>query len=105
MALTLLFTLAPFIALAWTAALLARGDPSPFVQGTFCLEAATTVLIFATMRKFFILGKASPWYLFFYPVAVALTLAFQFAAMLRALGLGSVTWRGTTYRGSKVVSK
>jgi len=63
------------------------------------------VLVFATMRRYFIAGKANPWYLFFYPVAVVLALAFQGGAVLRALGLRSVTWRGTTYRGSKVVSK
>jgi len=104
-ALTFLFTLAPFIALAWTAALAAAGDPSPFVQAMFCMAAAATALVFATMRRYFIAGKANPWYLFFYPIAVVLALAFQFGAILRALGLRSVTWRGTTYKGGKVVSK
>jgi chlorobactene glucosyltransferase len=104
-ALTLLFTLAPFIVLAWTAPVLAMGDGAPFAQAMFCLAAATTLLVFATMRRYFIAGKANPWYLFFYPVAVVLALAFQFGAVLRALGLRSVTWRGTTYRGGTVVSK
>jgi chlorobactene glucosyltransferase len=104
-ALTFLFTLAPFIALAWTAVLAAAGDPSPFVQAMFCMAAAATVLVFATMRRYFIAGKANPWYLFFYPIAVVLALAFQGGAILRALGLRSVTWRGTTYKGGKVVSK
>jgi chlorobactene glucosyltransferase len=103
--LTFLFTLAPFIALAWTAAVLAMGGGSPFAQAMFCLAAATTVLVFATMRRYFIAGKANPWYLFFYPLAVVLALVFQFGAVLRALGLRSVTWRGTTYKGNKVVSK
>jgi uncharacterized membrane protein len=105
MALTLLFTLAPFAALAWAAVLAAIGDPSPFVQAMFCLAALTTLLVFVTMRRYFIAGRANPWYLFFYPLAVVLALAFQFGAVLRALGLRSVTWRGTTYKGSKVVSK
>ena len=104
-ALTLIFTLVPFVALAWTAIALAMGDGAPFAQAMFCLAAATTLLVFATMRRYFIAGKANPWYLFFYPVAVVLALAFQFGAVLRALGLRSVTWRGTTYKGGAVVSK
>jgi chlorobactene glucosyltransferase len=102
-ALTFLFTLAPFAALAWAAVLAAIGDPSPFVQAMFCLAALTTLLVFVTMRRYFIAGRANPWYLFFYPLAVVLTMVFQFGAMLRALGLRSVTWRGTTYKGGQVV--
>jgi hypothetical protein len=41
--------------------------------------------------------------LIFYPLAVALVLGFQAGAILRAMGLRSVTWRGTTYKGGKVV--
>jgi hypothetical protein len=55
------------------------------------------------MRRYYILGRANPWYLLFYPFAVILVIGFQAGAMMRALGLRGVTWRGTTYKGSKVV--
>jgi chlorobactene glucosyltransferase len=103
MALTFLFTLAPFAALAWAAVALAAGNASPFAVLFFAIAAATTLLVFTTMRRYFIAGKANPWYLFFYPLAVVLTMVFQFGAILRALGLRSVTWRGTTYKGGQVV--
>jgi chlorobactene glucosyltransferase len=103
MALTFLFTLVPFGALAWSAAATAAGGGRPFDMLLFALALATTVLLFVTMRRYFLAGRANPWYLFFYPPAVALTMVFQLGAVLRALGLRSVTWRGTTYKGGRVV--
>jgi len=102
--LTFLFTLAPFAALAVSAVAMAAGDVAPFTLAMFGLSAAMTLVLFITMRRYFIAGRANPWYLFFYPLGVVLTMVFQFGAILRALGLRSVTWRGTTYKGGRVVS-
>jgi hypothetical protein len=104
MALTLLFTLAPFLALAATAAATAAGDARPLTAGLFALSLLTTIVIFITMRRYCAAGRASPWYLVYYPLMVVLVMAFQAGAIVRALGLTGVTWRGTTYRGGRVVA-
>jgi len=104
MTLTCLFTLAPFAALAAAAAAMAAGDSRPFTAALFALALATAALVLVTMRRYFLAGRANPWYLFFYPPAVVMVMAFQFGAMMRALGLRGVTWRGTTYKSGRVVS-
>jgi len=104
MALTFLFTLAPFAGLAASAVALAAGSVHPLAQTLFCVTLATTTVVGVTMRRYCIVGRANPWYLVYYPLAVAIVLGFQAGAMWRALGLGSVTWRGTTYKGGRVVS-
>ncbi|MBE3123932.1 MAG: hypothetical protein IMZ65_03940, partial [Planctomycetes bacterium] len=103
--LTFLFTLAPFMALAVTAAAMAIEPAGAFIPAMFFLSLGTTVVIFVTMRRYCIVGSANPWYLFFYPIAVTVVMAFQVGAVLRALGLRSITWRGTTYKGNHVVSE
>jgi len=103
MALTFLFTLFPFLALAGAAAAVAAGTRDAWVVATLALAAAAIVFILATMRRLCILSRADPWSLAFYPLAVTLVLAFEAGAIVRALGLRGVTWRGTTYRGGRVV--
>ncbi|MCX5671620.1 MAG: hypothetical protein NTU94_09920, partial [Planctomycetota bacterium] len=103
MVLTALFTLLPFAALAVAAAGMAAGDVDGRTLAVFALSALTVLLVLVTMRRLFILGRANPWYLVFYPLAVVLVLWFEAGAMMRALGLGRVTWRGTSYKGGKVV--
>ena len=103
MALTILFTLAPFAALLASAAAMAAGSRHGFTPALFNISLVTTVLLFLTMRRYFLTGRANPWYLFCYPLAVVLVLGFQGGAMLRALGLRGITWRGTTYTGGQVV--
>jgi len=103
MALTAMFTLLPFAALAVAAAGMAAGDVDGRTLAVFALSALTVLLVLVTMRRLFILGRADPWYLVFYPLAVVLVLWFEAGAMMRALGLGRVTWRGTSYKGGKVV--
>jgi cellulose synthase/poly-beta-1,6-N-acetylglucosamine synthase-like glycosyltransferase len=104
MAATLVFALAPFVALAIAAVAMADGDIDPLTLGTFALALAAVTAIMVTMRRFFILSRANPWYLVFYPIAVVLVLVFQAGALFRTLGLASTTWRGTTYKSGKVVS-
>ena len=103
--LTFLFTLAPFMALTITAAIMAIEPAGAFIPAMFFLSLGTTVVIFVTMRRYCIAGSANPWYLFFYPIAVTVVMACQAGAVLRALGLRSITWRGTTYKGNHVVSE
>jgi hypothetical protein len=103
MTLTLLFTVLPFAALVHAAVLMAVGRAEAWIVGEWALAFATVVVLMVTMRRYFILGRANSWYLLFYPPAVLLVMGFQFGALLRALGLGTVTWRGTTYKGGKVV--
>lgn len=103
MVLTALFTLVPFAALATAAVMMAAGDAGGRTLLTFALSGLTVLFALATMRQLFILGRANPWYLVFYPLAVVLVLWFEAGAMMRALGLGRVTWRGTSYKGGKVV--
>jgi len=103
-ALTIVFTLAPFVALAVSAVALAADACTPMMMGLFCLELATVLVLLITMRRYFIAGRANPWYLLFYPLGVSLALVLQLGALLHALGLRGVTWRGTTYKGGKVVA-
>jgi len=103
MGLTFLFTLAPFAPLAASAVGLASGASGWWVWVVFGLSAAIVLCVFATMRRLFLAGRANPWCLFFYPLAVLLVLWFEAGALVRAMGVRSVTWRGTTYKGGRVV--
>ena len=100
---TFVFTLAPFAAFVASAVAVASGPTMLPTRILLGLSAAICLLIVITMRRYFIVGRANPWYLLFYPAAVVLVLWFQAGAMVRALGLRGVTWRGTTYKGGKVV--
>jgi hypothetical protein len=102
--LTFFFTLLPFVVFAVSAAALAAGTQGWWAWTVFGVEAGTVVAIFVTMRRLFIAGRGNPWYLALYPVAVVMVMAFEAGALARALGVGAVTWRGTTYKGGRVVS-
>jgi len=124
--LTFFFTLAPFAVLAAATAAVAAStfaeataDGSAFALWAsadqsgaggwwawtvFGVSAGTVLAIFVTMRRLFIAGRGNPWYLALYPLAVALVMAFEAGALARALGFGAVTWRGTTYKGGRVIS-
>jgi len=102
--LTFFFTLAPFAVLVAAAAAVATGAQGWWVWTVFGVAAGTVLAIFVTMRRLFIAGCGNPWYLVFYPMAVAMVMGFEAGALARALGFGAVTWRGTTYKGGRVVS-
>jgi len=102
-ALTFLFTLLPFLTLAHASVHMALGEPAPWVVAEWALSLGILGLLFVTMQRYFVMARTNRWYLLFYPLAVVLVLGFQFQALLRALGFGTVTWRGTTYKGNKVV--
>jgi chlorobactene glucosyltransferase len=115
LALTFLFTLVPFGALAASAfALWASADKSAAALGAgaggwwvwtaFGMAVATVAAIFVTMRRLYQVGCGNPWYLALYPLAVVVVLVFEAGALVRALGVGAVTWRGTTYKGGRVIS-
>jgi chlorobactene glucosyltransferase len=103
MAATLLFALAPFIMLAVSSVAMADDNIDPATLAAFALSLGSVVGILLTMRRFFVLSRANPWYLVYYPIAVVLVLVFQAGALARSLGLGSTTWRGTTYKQGKVI--
>ena len=103
MTMTFLFTLMPFAALGVSSVLMAMGPADPWTLPAFLLAAVMVVALVVTMRRLFILCRGNPWYLLFYPVAAVLVLTFQAGAIVRALGLRGVTWRGTTYKAGKVV--
>jgi cellulose synthase/poly-beta-1,6-N-acetylglucosamine synthase-like glycosyltransferase len=103
-ALTFLFTMAPFVAVAAAAMAMAAGQVDLYWPAMLALNLATIILAMITLRRMMILGRADPWYLFYYPVSVTVVMVFEFGALLRVLGLRSTTWRGTTYRGRKVIS-
>jgi cellulose synthase/poly-beta-1,6-N-acetylglucosamine synthase-like glycosyltransferase len=105
MVFTPLMTLAPFVALAAAAVALAQGEVDPFWHGLFFLNLACAGVLLVTMRRLMIAGRANPWYLAYYPVSVLLVMGFEAGAMLRVLGLRPVTWRGTTYKGGRVVGE
>ena len=93
-----------FGVLGTSSVFLARGHLSPWTLLAFLLSAVGVVALAVTMRRLFVLCRGNPWYLIFYPLAAALVISFQAGAIIRALGLRAVTWRGTTYKGGKVVS-
>jgi cellulose synthase/poly-beta-1,6-N-acetylglucosamine synthase-like glycosyltransferase len=106
MLLTVLFALMPFVALAAAAVEMVACDVVGWRTATaFALSLAAVACVLVTMRRLFVLGRGNAWYLLFYPLAVALVLGFQAGAVIRAMGLRSVTWRGTTYKGGKVVRR
>jgi chlorobactene glucosyltransferase len=101
--LTFFFTLLPFAVFAVSAAALAVGAGGWWIWTVLAASLATVAAIFVTMRRLFIAGCGNPWYLALYPLAVVMVMAFEAGALARALGLGAVTWRGTTYKGGRVV--
>jgi len=103
MAGTFAFTLLPYAGLAGSAAAVAAGARDAWLLATLGLAAGALVFMMITMRRFFQLGRANPWCLVFYPMAVVLVLGFEAGALVRALGLAGVTWRGTTYKAGRVV--
>jgi len=103
MAATFTFTLVPYLALAGSCAAAAAGARDGWLLATLGLAAGTLLFLHITMRRFFQLGRANPWCLLFYPMAVVLVLGFEAGALARALGLAGVTWRGTRYKGGRVV--
>jgi len=105
MAATCTFTLVPYVALAGSAGAVAAGMREGWILATLGLSAVVVVCVLITMRRFFQLGRANPWCLVFYPMAVVLVLAFEAGALVRALGLAGVTWRGTTYKAGRVAGK
>jgi len=101
--LTFFFTLLPFAVFAVAAAAVAAGAQGWWAWTVFGVAAGTVVAIFVTMRRLFIAGCGNPWYLALYPLAVVMVMAFEAGALARALGVGAVTWRGTTYKGGRVI--
>jgi chlorobactene glucosyltransferase len=101
--LTFFFTLLPFAVFAVSAAALAVGAGGWWIWTVLAASLATVAAILVTMRRLFIAGCGNPWYLALYPLAVVMVMAFEAGALARALGLGAVTWRGTTYKGGRVV--
>jgi chlorobactene glucosyltransferase len=101
--LTALFTLAPEVCLATAAVAMAGGAADLAWPALFLMNALVVPLMLVTMRQYMIAGRVNPWYLFYYPVSVVVVVGFELGALLRVLGLRSTTWRGTTYRGGKVV--
>jgi hypothetical protein len=75
-----------------------------WLWAVFGAALATVAAIFVTMRRLYQVGCGNPWYLALYPLAVVVVLAFEAGALVRALGVGAVTWRGTTYKGGRVIS-
>jgi len=100
--LTFVVTLLPFCTTAAAGAAVAWGVRAPWVLATLGLAVATVVFLLVTMRRLFQLGGGNAWYLAFYPLAVILVLGFEIGGMLRALGVGDVTWRGTRYQGGRM---
>jgi len=103
MALTFTFTLLPFVVLAVASVRMAAGDASGWTLLAFVLTGGAILALFVTMRRLFVLSGGCAWLLVFYPLAVVLVMVFQAGAIVRALGLRGVTWRGTTYKGGKVL--
>ena len=71
----------------------------------FVLNLAAVLLLFVTMRRYLISGRANPWYLFYYPVSVVLVMGFQAGAMLRVLGLRMYDLRGRRIAGRRSLIK
>ncbi len=103
--LTCLFTLVPFVALAVAGLQVAAGAGGAMDWAVLAVSGATVLAIAVTMRRVFILGRGNPWYLLVYPLAVTITMGFQLGALTRVLGLATIEWRGTRYRGGKVVDE
>lgn len=68
--------------------------------------AAATITIAAklsVMVRVLRLGRANPWMVLLYPLALATMLGVLVNALLLKLGLRRVSWRGTTYHRGKAV--
>jgi cellulose synthase/poly-beta-1,6-N-acetylglucosamine synthase-like glycosyltransferase len=97
------FSLLPWVTLLCAAALQwSAPGPSTAWPVLIWTAAAAGVAQISVMFRFYALNRAPPLYGLLYPVGAAASFAIMVNALLRLVGLGTITWRGTTYRGDQV---
>jgi chlorobactene glucosyltransferase len=99
------FSLLPWIALLSSLAVSLTGSGEwagwryfPWLAGVACAAQVTVML------RFYALNHSGPLYGLLYPVGAVFGLGALLNAIRRVGGRKTVTWRGTTYRGSRVAS-
>lgn len=68
------------------------------------MAGAACVAQLSLMIRFYALNRSHPLYGLLYPVGAAFTCVLLINAALRKASGGTITWRGTTYRGDRVES-
>ena len=102
----LLFSLSPWVSAAVGWAMVAGGGASAATAWWVLAVGASVAAVaqWTVMLRYYPLSQASPGYAITYPLGAVFVCAVVVQAMCRRLGM-TITWRGTTYRGDKVVSK
>jgi hypothetical protein len=97
------FSLLPWATLFGAAAMLWAVPGASAVWPVLAWTAAAAcVAQISVMFRFYALNRSHPLYGLLYPVGAAASFAIMVNALLRLAGRGSITWRGTTYRGNQV---
>ncbi|MDK1031526.1 MAG: glycosyltransferase [Planctomycetia bacterium] len=99
----LLVCFSPYVLLVIAGVGLASA-PGGLSLATFLASAATVAMMLAAMSRLFRITRGKPKYLAFHPLSILIVVAIVFNSMLRLTGRWGVTWRGTTYKGKRVVS-
>jgi glycosyltransferase involved in cell wall biosynthesis len=99
----LVFSLGPVAAAVGAAVAMLAGAGGAYAAIVLGMGLCGAVTMGITLRYAYILGRVNPWYVWIYPFVMALVLGFLVSALARALGIGGIRWRGTTYKRGKVV--
>lgn len=103
-----IFSLLPWISLVIAAVQNATsrgnepvGEYLPFITWS---SAAVCLLQWTVMLRFYRLNRLNAAYSVFYPIGAAIGLFAVYGAIRRLGGRGTITWRGTTYRGNQLAT-
>ena len=96
----LLFSGSPFLLLVWGGLAAHAADfHDPLRNTLFALGLAQVVMMMSVLVRYSRMSRAEARYLLFYPLSVLLVSGIIINALASRLGLATVTWRGTAYRG------
>ena len=103
------FSLLPWVTLGISsiAMLLAEQNPTASEStgawsGVFWGSVGVCLLQWTVMLRFYRLNRLNAAYSLFYPIGACVGLYAVFGAIRRLGGRGTITWRGTTYRGNRL---
>lgn len=98
-----LFSLLPWIALAVSLGVAAAGGATwSGWRWMLWISALVCVTQWTVMFRFYRLNRLNPLYSLAYPLGAGIGLWALVGAIRRLGGRGTITWRGTTYRGDRV---
>ncbi len=98
----LFVSLLPWASLVGGAIGLLAGSNAAGLGRMTIFAAAACALQLSVLVRFYRISRVSPWLAPTYPIAAVLAAGMLVSAIKRLGGMGTTTWRGTTYRADRV---